>query len=285
VTKAVVAAALAGLLLAGSGSPAGAAVVCKPGSGPDLTHRKLTQAYFSNATNVNCANLSGVDLSGLDLTQVTMAGANFQNANLENTTLVQATITGSNFTGANLSHAKLGQVSAQGANFSFADLSGADLTQADLTDANFDHSKIGGADFTQASLSGATFAGATGVTPWSMILLIISAVVFVLLAIGPVRRLTSGGDTSGALWGLLGALVAALGVHLFFGGILGLAENGFGTPIGQTCSTGVLCSVGVKSGFFGLFIGLLVLLAGGFLLARSGSGSRAGVRTSASIGG
>jgi Pentapeptide repeats (8 copies) len=300
----VVAAAL--LLTTSSGSAGGAAAACKPGSGPNLTHRKLTQDSFSNGTNISCANLSGVDLSGFDLTQVTLPGADFSDANLSGTTFTQATLTGADFSGANLSSAQLGQAEAQGANFSGAnmqhaqlvqmsgqganfdgaDLTGADLGQAELTDANLDQTKLGGASFVQTTLTGATFKGATGVTPYSLFLLIGCAVVFVLLAWRPIRRLTNGSSgVGGALLGLLGAFLVAAGLHLFVGGILDEAVGGFGTPISQTCSTGVFCSVGVRSGFMGLWAGIFAIIIGFVLRAAGGGGGRSRVRMTSMYGG
>jgi hypothetical protein len=275
------------LVLAASGASAsGAAQACKPGSGQNLTHRKLTQDFFSNATDISCANLSGVDLSGFDLTQVQLPGADFENANLENTTLIQATVTGADFSGANMKDAKLGQAQAQGANFSGADLTGADFGQADLTDANLDNTKLGGVSFVQTTLHGATFKGATGVPPYSLFLLIGCAIVFVLLAWRPIRRLTSGNSSVGrALLGLLGAFLVAAGLHLFIGGILNLAVGGFGTPIAQTCSTGVFCSVGVQSGFVGLWAGIFAIIIGFILRGSGGGGGRARVRMNANFGG
>ena len=62
--------------------------------------------------------------------------------------------------------------------------------------------------------------------------------------------------------GLIGSLVAALGFHLFLGGLVDEVVSASGPPLAQTCSAGALCTVGVASGFFGLFGGVFIILAG-----------------------
>jgi hypothetical protein len=62
--------------------------------------------------------------------------------------------------------------------------------------------------------------------------------------------------------GLVGSLVVALGFHLFLGGLADEVVSSFGPPLAQTCSAGALCTVGVASGFLGLFSGVFVIIAG-----------------------
>ena len=62
--------------------------------------------------------------------------------------------------------------------------------------------------------------------------------------------------------GLVGSLVVALGFHLLLGGLADEIASSFGPPLAQTCSAGALCTVGVASGFFGLFGGVFAIIAG-----------------------
>jgi uncharacterized protein YjbI with pentapeptide repeats len=275
------------LLAGGASASMRATPACEPGSGPDFTHTDVTQSDLTSGRDVRCANLAGAYMQGFDLTQVDLEGANLQGANLEGADLGQATLTGATLKaanlananmiqavlssavldGADLSHAKLGQVTADHASFAGANLTGVDFTQADLRDANLDHAKLRGSDFTQAEIGGATFHGATGITPWSLIIAIASGVVFVMLLVGPVRRAVTRGSPRALALGIAGALVVALGVHLFLGGLVEGFVGSFGAPVRQTCSTGPLCPVGVGFGIFGIWLGVAVVIAGFVVLA------------------
>jgi uncharacterized protein YjbI with pentapeptide repeats len=253
---------------------------CQPGSGPHLAGQTLTAAQVSKYSTgqLRCANLTGATLSGLSLIQVDLTGTLLQNANLQHTDLTQATLDGANFSHANLSNATLDQASAHGADFQSANLSGASLTQTDLTGANLDGTKLSGTGFTQATLDRATFAGATGVFPWSLILLLAAIVIFALLALPAlISTLSSGGRRRRPLGAvLIGSLLAAAGFHLFAGGLISEFVGGFGTPVQQTCS-GPLCAVGVASGFVGLFGGIVLLLVGFGVRGWSGRRRQAGM--------
>ncbi|HXP21507.1 MAG TPA: pentapeptide repeat-containing protein [Streptosporangiaceae bacterium] len=168
----------------------GPALACQPGSGPHLADRTLTQAQIGSYApgSLHCADLAGANLSGLSLIQIDLTGANLRNADLQHADLTQATLSGADLSGANLSHATMIQVTGRGARFAGANLSNVDLGQADLTGADLNGANLSGTSFVQADLGQATFRNATGVTPWSEYLLIASLVVFVLLALGSLRR-------------------------------------------------------------------------------------------------
>jgi uncharacterized protein YjbI with pentapeptide repeats len=265
---------------------------CKPGSGVRLGHYELTSADFQAPVDVRCADLAEDDLSGFDLGQVDLTGANLRDANLERTDLTQATLSGANLDGADLTNAKLIQATADGtsfagatirhadltqatlanANFERADLSQSDLTQATLKHADFDHANLSGVDFSQAELGGASFVGATGIAPWSVILLIAAAVVLALLLFWLVRSVVKGRrpvGSAGFFLGLAGVLIVALGVQLTIGGFVGEVAGNLGPQIRETCSAGVFCTLGLQSGFTGLWAGILALVAGFIVLAKS----------------
>jgi hypothetical protein len=61
--------------------------------------------------------------------------------------------------------------------------------------------------------------------------------------------------------GVIGAVVVAVGFHLFAGGLLDEAVSSFGPPLAQTC-TGALCKVGVASGVVGIIAGAVVAIVG-----------------------
>ncbi|HEX4520393.1 MAG TPA: pentapeptide repeat-containing protein [Gaiellaceae bacterium] len=285
---------------------------CKPGSGVRLAHHKLTAADFSSPADVRCAYLAEDDLAGFDLGQVDLSGADLSGANLQGTDLIQATLSGAKLDGADLTGAKLGQATAPGASFagaklvhadlgqatlegsSFAgadlshadltqatltnanlegaDLSHADLTQATLTHADFDRSNLSDVSFTQAQLGGASFHGAKGIAPWSVILLVLAAIVLGLLLVWFVRSVVRGRrpvGSAGFFLGLAGVLIVVLGVHLTIGGFVGEIAGDFGPQIRETCSTGVFCTIGLRSGFTGLWAGILALVAGFVVIAKS----------------
>jgi hypothetical protein len=75
----------------------------------------------------------------------------------------------------------------------------------------------------------------------------------------PTRARVSRGP--GLVRGLLGSVMVAFGFHLFVGGLLDEFVGGFSVPLQQTCS-GPLCVVGVASGFFGIFGGIIVAILG-----------------------
>ena len=268
------------LLTAGTAAATGAAAAsCTPGSGPDLAGRHLTSSdlsRYSSSSGLKCANLTGADLSGLSLAQVDFTGAVLRGANLQHADLSQATLDQADLSGADLSDARMIQVSAKDAKLAGAKLGHADLTQADLTGADLAKANLSGTTFTQATLDQANFAGATGVPPYSLYLLIVAGTILVLLILGSVRkstrilRLNQRNMSNFAMSrtgitltrGVIGSLVAALGVHLFLGGLIDEVASAAGPPVAQTCSAGTLCTVGVASGFVGLFCGVFVMLAG-----------------------
>jgi uncharacterized protein YjbI with pentapeptide repeats len=250
---------------------------CTPGSGPDLAGRHLTSGDLSSYTSgLKCANLTGADLSGLSLIQVDFTGAVMRNANLQHADLGQATLDQADLSGANLSNAQMIQASARYAKLAGADLAHADFTQADLTGADLAKANLSGTSFTQATLDQANFKGATGVPPYSLYLLVVAGVFLALLIVGSIRRssrilrLNREAMSSFAMSrtgitltrGIVGSLVAALGLHLFLGGLADEIVSASGPPLAQTCSAGALCTVGVASGFFGLFGGVFIMLAG-----------------------
>lgn len=289
---------LGGLFAPIAGSASAPGLACQPGSGPQLAGRTLTQAQIASypEDGLRCADLVGANLRDLRLVQIDLAGANLRDADLQHADLTQATLNGADLSGADLADAKLIQVSARGTSFAGANLSNVDLGQADLTGADLDGANLGGTSFVQAELRHANFTGVKGVTPWSLYLLIAAAVVFVLLVWrsvgnrvgrrGGMRRKAAmpgmvgindiGGVTSmarmpaqpglavgrsGLVRGLLGALVVTVGFHLFVGGLLNEFVGGFGAPVAKICS-GPQCAIGVGSGFFGIFGGIIVILAG-----------------------
>ena len=265
-------------LTASTATAMGAATAtCTPGSGPDLAGKHLTSSDLSSHTSgLQCANLTGADLSGLSLAQVDFTGAVMRDANLQQADLTQATLDQADLSGANLSNATMTQVSARHAKLVGAELAHADLTQADLTGADLAKANLSGTTFTQATLDQANFTGATGVPQYSLYLLIVAGIILVLLALGSIRkgsrilRLSRENMSNFAMSrsgialtrGLLGSLVVALGFHLFLGGLIDEIASASGPPVAQTCSAGALCTVGVASGFFGLFGGVFVIIAG-----------------------
>jgi uncharacterized protein YjbI with pentapeptide repeats len=265
-------------LTASSAAATGAtAASCTPGSGKDLAGRHLTSSDISSSSSgLQCANLTGADLSGLSLIQVDFTSAIMRDANLQHADLSQATLDQADLSGANLSNASMIQVSAKGAKLVGAQLAHADLTQADLTGADLAKANLSGTTFTQATLDQANFAGVTGVPPYSLYLLIVAGTILALLVLGSVRkgrrilRLNREAMSSFAMSrtsitlirGIVGSLVAALGFHLFLGGLVDEVAGAFGPPVAQTCSAGALCTVGVASGFFGLVGGVFVIIAG-----------------------
>jgi len=284
---------LVAALPAGASAPA-ISLPCKPGSGPNFAERKVTVDQLRAPADVRCGNFESVDLQEDDLSQIDFTGADFRYAKLGTSDLSQANFTGANLTGADLdhatldqatlsyatfdkadlSHAKMIQVTADHASFVGANVSNVDMTQATLTDADLDHSNLGGTDFTQAELGGATFHGATGLTPWGLIVLIIAGVVFAALLARLIRKATSSGNNAGPgtlATGLAGALIVAVGVHLTVGGFVDLVAGAFGGPIEQTCNTGPLCTIGVQSGFLGAFGGIFAIIGGFVVMATSKS--------------
>ncbi len=251
---------------------------CQPGSGPQLAGQHLTSAQVSGFApgHLRCANLTGADLSGLDLTQVDFTGATMRNANLQHATLDQATLDSADLSGANLTDASMVQVEAKGAKLIGANLSGVDLTQADLTGADLSKANVSGASFVQATLDDTTFTGATGLAPWDLYIGAAALLFFLLLAWITLRRglrlrKNAGGfgysNSIGSnpavlmLRGLAGAIVVAVGFNLTVGGFIGEILSAAGPPVSQTCQ-GALCTVGVSSGFIGLFGGVVLMIAG-----------------------
>lgn len=275
---------VAAVFLAASTAVAAGATTasCRPGSGPDLAGRHLTSSDLSNySSGLQCANLTGADLSGLSLTQVDFTGAVMRDANLQSADLGQATLDRADLSGANLSNAQLIQTSARDAKLVGADLAHVDFTQADLTGADLARANLSGTTFVQATLDQANFAGATGLPPYSLYLLIVAGIILTLLISGSLRKgsrflrlnrqaapsLAIGRTGIALARGLVGSFVVALGFHLFLGGLIDEIVSSSGPPLAQTCSAGAVCTVGVASGFFGLFGGVFVIIAG-FALRR-----------------
>ncbi|HEY4347184.1 MAG TPA: pentapeptide repeat-containing protein [Gaiellaceae bacterium] len=297
------------LLIGGANAATGDEPACTPGSGPDFSHTDVKASDLHSSSGVKCANLAGADLENFDLIQVDLEGANLEGAKLQGAQLGQATLkradlkdadlqgaglgqalmdgadlTGANLAGddlvqaelrsatldgADLSHAKLDQITASDASFVGANLSHANLTQADLRGADLDKADLSSADLTQAELGGASFQGTKGITPWSLFIAIVAGVVLVLVLAGPARKSLIRGGFKDLVLALAGALAVALGVHLFFGGLITAFVGSFGTPVKQTCSTGALCSVGVRFGIFGIWLGVFVIIGGFIVLAAS----------------
>jgi len=276
----------AAALVAISGSAATiAGPSCQPGSGKQLAGRHLSSSDISGFQpgDLRCANLAGADLSGLSLGQVDFTGAILRNADLQHADLTQATLDFADLSGANLTDATMIQAEAKQAKLAGANLSGVDLTQADLTGADLSKAKLSGTSFTQATLDHTTFTGATGVPPWNLYVLIVAVVIFALLLLGSIRRsarntrnaggfafASASGNRTGSLLarGVIGSFIAALGLSLFVGGLLGEVLSASGPPVTQTC-VGALCKVGVASGFIGLFGGVFVCIIG-FAIRASG---------------
>ena len=80
------------------------------------------------------------------------------------------------------------QASARYAKLVGADLAHADFTQADLTGADLARANLSGTTFSQATLDQANFAGATGVPPYSLYLLIVAGIILTLLILGSIRK-------------------------------------------------------------------------------------------------
>ena len=264
----------------------GMAAPCKPGSGKQLAGAKVTQAQIGTGHDLRCANLRGADLSGLslqqinleyvdfhgatlngaDLTQAEMTGAVFTDAKLVKADLTQATIEHTDFSGANLENAQLSQADAKSANFTKASLSGVDLSQVDLTDAQLDHAAIGGADFTQATTKRTSFVGVTGLLPYDLYLLIAAAVIFVVW-VGMFVKSLGGLELDGSAktralgLGILGRLVAVVGMHMVGGYLLAQVTSMFGQPTALACN-GPQCSVGVSMGILGILVGIVTLVVG-----------------------
>jgi hypothetical protein len=73
----------------------------------------------------------------------------------------------------------------------------------------------------------------------------------------------------GFFLGLAGVLIVALGVHLTIGGFVGEVAGDFGPQIRETCSTGVFCTVGLQSGFTGLWAGIMAIVIGFVAIGKS----------------
>ncbi|HUD38933.1 MAG TPA: pentapeptide repeat-containing protein [Streptosporangiaceae bacterium] len=260
--------------LAAPGSAGG----CKPGSGPQLAGRHLSEATVSGYAPgyLRCANLTGADLAGLSLGQVDFTGAILRDADLDHADLTQATLNQADLSGANLSDATMLQVEARQAKLVGANLSGADLTQADLTEANLAKANLSGITWDETTIDHTTFTGATGIPPWNVYIGIVAVIIGALLLWGSVRRglratraargfgySNATGSSPGLtmLRGILGSLVVALGFNLCLGGFIGEIISAAGPPVSQTCG-GPLCTVGVSSGFIGIFGGVVVIIAG-----------------------
>jgi len=238
-------------------------------SGPDLAGKTLSSNEVSNLTSLRCANLTDTNLSGLSLGQVDFTDADLRGANLQNTDLTQATLSGADFAGADLAGATLNQATAQHTDFHGANLTGASLVQTNLTGANLDDTKLGGANFSQATFDGTTLTGATGLTPWSLYLLIAALLVLAVSAWAVLVQARRSGDRGASLViRLVGCLLLAFGFRLFAGGVVDqvIAQT---TAAANGACVGEPCAVGVDSGFLGLVSGIVVMVAAAWLLGRS----------------
>lgn len=275
--------------------PAGAArldasLPCKPGSGKDLAGKQITTDEITTQSVLQCAdlqgahmgglslgqadltgsNLRGADLSNADLTQATLTGVDLTGANLSGADLTQATLTDATLVGANLEHAKLGQTTDTGANFTKANLAHVDFTQAHLDEAKLTDATVTGTSFTQAYLSGTDFTGVKGVFPYETAILGAAGLVFLFMLVTSLKPSSLRNRGVGRIViSVIGGFVIAAGVHLFLGGLVDEMIGSFGTPVTQTCH-GPTCSVGVSSGFVGLFVGVFVVIAGGMIRGASG---------------
>jgi uncharacterized protein YjbI with pentapeptide repeats len=249
---------------------------CQPGSGAQLAGKQLTASAISGYNdNLRCANLTGANLAGLSLLQIDFTGAIMRNANLQHANLSQATLNYADLSGANLTDASLLQVFARHAKFVGSNLSGVDFTQADLTQANLSKTNLSGATFDETTLDHTTFTGATGLLPFNLFVNIAAVLFLLLLLWGPVRRSVrkvatqgigysnkSGTNASRSLVrGILGSVIVAFGFNLAIGGFLGEVVSAAGPPVSQTCA-GTLCTIGVSSGFIGLFGGIVLMIVG-----------------------
>jgi hypothetical protein len=262
-----------------AGALAGEAAACQPGAGPDLAGRTLTNGEVSGYSgSLRCANLAGADLSGLSLLQFDFTGADLRGANLRGADLGQTTLDGADLDGADLAGATMDQASARNTDFRDADMSGASLVQADLTGADLDGASLGSVNFTQATFDGTKLAGTTGLTPWSLYLLIAAVLILILSAwkvLARARRQGVAGSRTGVA--LFGCLTLAFGFHLFAGGIIDeFIGQISGAPVAQACS-GPQCPVGVASGPIGLFAGVLVMLIGASLRRGRGMQQRVNI--------
>jgi hypothetical protein len=77
----------------------------------------------------------------------------------------------------------------------------------------------------------------------------------------PINGPQNRGMVRGLVLGLLGSLMAAFGLHLFVGGILGQASFAF-DGLATTACSGPQCAVGLNSGTLGLTLGIFVVLIG-----------------------
>jgi Pentapeptide repeats (8 copies) len=255
---------------------------CQPGSGPKLAGSHPTASQISGYNDdMRCANLTGADLEGLSLAQIDLTGAIMRNANLQHADLTQATISYADLSGANLTDASLLQATAQHTKLVGANLSGVDLTQADLTGADLSKADLSGAGFDETTIDHTTFTGATGIPPLGLYIGIVAGLFLLLLLWGSVRRnlkaVRSGGGFGysnsagsnpaiGLIRGIAGSVIVALGFNLFIGGLVGDIVSATGPPVSQTCA-GALCTVGVSSGFIGIFGGMALMIGGFFIRA------------------
>jgi hypothetical protein len=64
-----------------------------------------------------------------------------------------------------------------------------------------------------------------------------------------------------AIFGVIGAIVVAVGFHLLAGGLLNQVASSFGPPLAQVC-TGALCKVGVAGTTTGIIAGAVIAVVG-----------------------
>jgi hypothetical protein len=274
----------------------------------NLTQADLSGALASNANfsgvhlgqaDLSGAQLDGAKLTGADLTQATLTGADFSNADLSHANLTQVEAAGVAFDGADLSDVDATQATMNDASFTGADLDGADFTQAELSGADFDNARgltpwsayvliaslavfvlLAALSVRRALKRRGNRADAPAPTPTTPVFASSAAgynpsvprslqkpINAPFRPINPPASSIRGFAASLAI-GLLGSLVAAFGVHLFLGGMIGTFSFAFDTLATATCS-GPQCAVGVNSGTFGLVGGVFVVIAGFFIRARA----------------
>lgn len=260
--------------------------------GADLTQATLTAADFSNANlahatliQVDAADTTwtGADLSDVNATQAHLTGATFENAKLGGSDFTQADLDNTDFSRARgLTPWSTYVLIAAGAVFLlFAGVAArramkrrghtdrrqpADTT-ADQPSAPHSWPSALGRWITGREGDAPSVQSAGAVTQPAVPLVKPAAALGAFHPINPSGRATRGPAATLAI-GLLGALLAAFGVHLFVGGAIGSFSFAYDTLATTTCS-GPQCAVGVDSGTLGLIGGVFVILAGLYVVARA----------------
>ena len=270
----------------GQGDLSGAKLAGANFSGADLTQATLTGADFSGANlahakliqaDADNTNWTGADLTGVDATQAELQNAIFDNAKLSSADFTQADIAGANFTSARgLTPWSLYVAIAAGVLFLL--LAALSVRKA-MRRRGHKPAPTPGPE--QPAVVDGTYVGDNYQSIWnrppggSTVQSTVQVAKPAALAtasgafnpINPPASSTRGVGASLVI-GLLGSLIAAFGLHLFLGGMVGTFSFGFDTLATATCS-GPQCSVGVASGEFGLIVGVFVVIAGFFVRSRA----------------